>query len=422
MGAPGGEWILEVALAMLAVSSAGALYTFLLRAALRRRTAELRGALARLRDAVALKEEFLNKVTHELRTPLHGLMGVHEELLASGLSAAQLDQLKLARAAAERLDGLIGSLLDLSAAEAGELYVASEEFDPGRMMACVMSRFEAVAEAKGLQMVHQTGGLPARVVGDSRRIRQVLEILIDNAVRFTEKGQVEVRTSAGMASGGVVQLTFTVEDTGPGVSETLRPHLFEPFRQADGSLRRQHGGGGLGLAVASRVVAAMGGRLWLDSHPGQSARFCFTVKCGVAAARQAGRPLRVLLAEDNALNQLVARRPLEKAGHVVAVADNGRAAVARYELEDFDIVLMDVQMPVMDGLEAARVIRQQERRRGRRVPIAAVTAHSFSEDLQRYREAGIDDCLAKPFQSSDLLALVERLGANGACSGAAVVH
>lgn len=423
---PDGELVLTGALLLLGVSATGAFYTTLLRIALRRRTAELRAAMERLRQALALKDEFLTKVTHELRTPLHGISGMHEMLLASPLAPGQKEHLELARAAAQRLDGLIGSLLDLSAADTGTLFIASERFDPGRTSAAVLEGFASAAAAKGLTLSYEAGDLPAAVVGDSRRIRQVLETLIENAIRFTPQGRVAVSSAAAAASGGVVELRFTVEDTGPGISRALRPVLFEPFRQADGSLKRRHEGSGLGLALAHRLAAAMGGKLWLDSLPGECARFCFTVRCGAAPAPEKPRPLRVLLAEDNALNQLVARRPLEKAGHIVVIAEDGQAAVSRYEVEDFDVVLMDVQMPGMDGIEATRVIRQRERRRGRRVPIAAVTAHSLHEDLERYRAAGIDDCLAKPFQSSDLLALVERLSARCAAgrppSPAPVVH
>lgn len=426
MGMPDGEFILTGALLLLGFSALGAFYITLLRFALRRRTAQLRGALADLREALALKDEFLTKVTHELRTPLHGLRGLHDLLSASELTAAQKEQLDLARVAASRLDSLIRSLLDLSAANSGNLFIASEQFDPGRAAAEVVDRMAPAAAAKRLVLSEEQGPLPARVVGDSRRLRQVLEALIDNAIRFTPRGKISVRSSASAASGGVVELMFTVEDTGPGVSPSVRAFLFEPFRQGDGSLNRRHDGSGLGLAVASRLVKAMGGKMWLDSLPGESARFCFTVRCGAAPGASIPRPLRVLLAEDNTLNQLVAKRPLEKAGHIVVIAEDGQAAVARYDVEDFDVVLMDVQMPGMDGLEATRVIRQRERRRGRRVPIAAVTAHSLSEDLERYREAGIDDCLAKPFRSGDLLALVERLSARSPAAGAAapppVVH
>lgn len=422
MGLPDGELILTGALLLLGVSALGAFYTTLLRMALRRRTAELRGALAHLREALALKDEFLNKVTHELRTPLHGLCGLHDLLAASPLTAAQKEQLDLARAAVAKLDHLIGGLLDLSAANTGSLFIASEQFDPGRTAAEVVNRLSAAAAAKGLVLEYEQGQLPACVIGDGRRLRQVLESLIDNAIRFTPRGKVSVRSGAANASGGVVELVFTVQDTGPGVSPAVRPILFEPFRQADGSLNRRHDGGGLGLAVASRLVKAMGGKMWLDSLPGESARFSFTIRCGAAPGSSTPRPLRVLLAEDNALNQLVAKRPLERAGHIVVIAEDGQAAVARYEVEEFDVVLMDVQMPGMDGLEATRVIRQQERRRGRRVPIAAVTAHSLTEDLERYREAGIDDCLAKPFRPDDLLALVERLSARCPASASPVVH
>ena len=423
---PDAELVLTGALLLLGVGATGAFYTTLLRIALRRRTVELRAAMERLRQALALKDEFLTKVTHELRTPLHGICGMHEMLLASSLTPPQKEQLELARAAAKRLDGLIGSLLDLSAADTGTLFIASEQFDPRRTAQAAVEGFAAAAAAKGLVLAYEPGELPAAAIGDSRRIQQVLETLIDNSIRFTPRGRVSVRSAAAAASGGVVELRFTVEDTGPGISRTLRPVLFEPFRQADGSLKRRHEGSGLGLALAHRLAAAMGGKLWLDSLPGESARFCFTVRCGVAPAPEMARPLRVLLAEDNALNQLVARRPLEKAGHIVVIAEDGQAAVSRYEVEDFDVVLMDVQMPGMDGIEATRVIRQRERRLGRRVPIAAVTAHSLHEDLERYRAAGIDDCLAKPFQSSDLLALVERLSARCAAgrppAPAPVVH
>jgi signal transduction histidine kinase/ActR/RegA family two-component response regulator len=412
--------LVPVALVLLGLSGAGALYTWLLHRALRGRTAELRRALERVRHAMALKDEFLIKVTHELRTPLHGLNGMHDALAGTALSEGQRKNLDLARSAAGRLDCLIGRLLDLSECEAGALYIASEEVDPARAAAEVVGRFTSGAEEKGLRIEMDLGGLPRRVTGDGRRLKQVIEALVDNAVRFTDEGSVQIRGRGEAPSGGLVELRFSVEDSGPGIGEEFNGVLFEPFRQADGSLQRRHDGSGLGLALAARLVEAMGGRLWLDSEPGQSARFCFTIRCGAAPEPVGRRPLRVLLAEDNALNQLVARRPLEKAGHIVVVAEDGQAAVARYELEPFDVVLMDVQMPVMDGLQATQAIRERELRLGRRVPIAAVTAHSLGSDRERYRAVGMDECLTKPFNGADLLALVERL--SDAPMGAPVVH
>lgn len=407
-------------LVLLALSAAGALYTLLLRRSLARRTSDLRRALEQVRHAMALKDEFLTKVTHELRTPLHGLTGVHDLLMGSSLTAQQRSQLALAQSAAAQLDSLIGSLLDLSAATEGRLFVASEEFDPALTMNCVAGRFAHEAELKGLTLVKEVQGLPCRVMGDPRRLAQILEALLDNAVRFTEEGTIRVQAGAGAPSGGVVELNFRVENPGGPLAPAVREGLFEPFRQAEGGLNRKHQGSGLGLALASNIAAAMGGRLWYDDGFACGVCFRFTIRCGVAAEHAGPRPLRVLLAEDNTLNQLVARRPLEKAGHTVVVASDGHAAVDCYEHQAFDIVLMDMQMPGMDGLEATRKIRQLERELGRRIPIAAVTAHSLQEDLLRYRDAGIDDCLPKPFHAGDLLLLVERLGS--AVPTAPVVH
>jgi CheY-like chemotaxis protein len=260
------------------------------------------------------------------------------------------------------------------------------------------------------------GDVPDALVGDAHRLQQILINLVGNALKFTDQGEVELRVAKAAGDG---TLQFSVRDTGIGIPREKHAFIFEAFAQADGSMHRKYGGTGLGLAISARLVALMGGRIWVESEPGRGSTFHFTANFQVqqpgsrpaapasAELRPAVRSLRILLAEDNPVNRRLAARVLEKRGHAVALADNGREAVSAYESSTFDLVLMDVQMPEMDGLEATGCIRSRERENGTYVPILALTAHAMKGDRERCLAAGMDGYLTKPIQPRDLIRAVE---------------
>jgi CheY-like chemotaxis protein len=266
--------------------------------------------------------------------------------------------------------------------------------------------------------------VPERVLGDLNRLRQIIINLVGNAIKFTARGQVGLRISLDSQTPGHFQLHFVVTDTGVGIAEEKQKLIFEAFSQADGSTARKFGGTGLGLSISTQLVALMGGKIWVESVLGQGSQFHFTGNFGEAsqvveavslpvplplAAAKTHRRLRVLLAEDNAVNQKIATRVLEKHGHHVTVAADGRVALAALDRDSFDVVLMDVQMPEMDGFEATAAIRGREQETGGHLPIIAMTAHAMPGDRERCIAAGMDSYIAKPLKIAELIELLEKL-------------
>jgi CheY-like chemotaxis protein len=289
-----------------------------------------------------------------------------------------------------------------------------------------MQSFSLSAAQKGIELICEAHDVPGMVVGDPTRLRQVLTNLVGNALKFTAKGEIVVEAQVASRDADAMAVHFSVRDTGIGISVEQQRKIFEPFVQADSSTTRRYGGTGLGLTVSMRLVEMMGGRVWVESEPGRGSCFHFTARLGVSkkpastepaaealpGEERAGVSRKILVAEDNPVNQIVAVRLLERRGHVVTVAANGREAVAAVERERFDLVLMDVQMPEMDGFEATAMIRQAETGTGRHLPIIAMTARAMKGDEERCRVAGMDGYLPKPIRSPDLYAIVEACGAN----------
>jgi signal transduction histidine kinase len=371
-------------------------------------------ALALAERQSAVKSQFLATMSHEMRTPLHGMLGTLRLLRGAPAGADPGPQLDLVERAGEHLLGLINDVLDFSRLEAGRLEIQSVPFDMTAVLREAIELNTATAASKGLGL-HLTSELPDQrwVQGDPARVRQVLINLIGNAVKFTEHGGVDVTATV---TGD--RLRIAVRDTGIGISADDATRIFDPFQQADGSFSRRFAGTGLGLTISRELARAMGGDLSCDSTPGEGSVFTFEVPwqpCDVPAAvvAPAAAPVqakltgRVLLADDNPVNVLVAKGMLQRLGLEITVVTDGAQAVASYVADVPAIVLMDCHMPQMDGFEATRRIREEEAARGwPRIPIVAVTANAFRDDRERSLAAGMDDHLAKPFRLEDLRARI----------------
>lgn len=382
---------------------------------------DIEGLLEQTRQASRLKSEFLANVSHEIRTPMNGILGMHALVLGTELDEVQREYLETAHRSAECLLSLLNDILDLSKIEAGRLELDRVDFHVSELVRSVIRSLTGHARRKGLELTSEVlPEVPATLAGDPTRLRQVLLNLSDNAVKFTHAGGVGIRVSVESASPEEVALHFAVSDTGIGIPADKQAVIFEDFRQADGSTTRKYGGTGLGLSICKRLVELMGGRIWVESEPGRGSTFHFTAcfrrpsakSAEAAPAEQAvpapaekttlATPLRILLAEDNAVNEKMATRLLGKLGHQVRVARTGREAVELSAQQPFDVILMDVQMPEMDGLEATRRIRERERSSGAHTPILAMTAFAMPGDRGRCLAAGMDGYLSKPFRPAEL--------------------
>jgi len=366
------------------------------------------------------KSEFLANMSHEIRTPMNAIIGLTDLVLHGPLAAESREHVGLVKQAADHLLALLNDILDFSRIEAGRLSLDAVDFDLAALVDDVVQPLTPHAAEQGLRLAAEIAAdVPSHLRGDPLRVRQVLINLVGNAIKFTARGGITLRVArdASAAAAAAVTLHVTVQDTGVGIEPAQRERIFDAFEQGDGSTTRRHGGTGLGLAISARLVALMGGRLWVESTLGAGSTFHFTASLTAgqtprrAAERvqtSAVRALRILLVEDNPVNQKVASRLLEREGHTVTVAPDGRVAVALAGDAAFDVVLMDVQMPEMDGLEATAVIRAGERHGRRpRLPIVAMTAHAMAGDRERCLAAGMDAYVSKPVRRAELLAVLD---------------
>ena len=371
------------------------------------------------------KSQFLATMSHEIRTPMNGVLGALDLLRHSALDPHQRRLVKTAASSGESLMNILNDVLDHSKIEAGKLVLASAPMSLHSLAASVAALFRANAESKGLKLLFEVEQDVANwVVGDTQRLKQVLLNLVGNAIKFTERGSITLRLTPLPAPDGWARIAFEVQDTGIGLAADARRALFEPFHQVDGSRNRRRGGTGLGLAISQRIIEAMGGTIEVRSEPGQGSTFFFALSLELdsspvppvltdSAMGGLDEPLglsgTVLLVEDNPVNLLIALEMLQSLGLDVIEAEDGAQAlesVARYPV---DLVLMDCQMPVMDGYTATRHIRAREQEQGlTRLPIIALTADAYDDDLRQAEAAGMDAHLSKPYTRAQLRALLTR--------------
>ncbi len=395
---------------------------------LKRTTEELIEAKRNAEAAAEAKAIFLANMSHELRTPMNGIIGMVDILKKTELTEAQHEYLNIIESSGENLLTIINDILDLSKIEAGHMELESITFPLKDELRRVKNIMQIIADKKRLPIILNIGkDVPAYVKGDPVRLKQIIINLVNNAIKFTEKGSVTISVENQDTKKGKVQLLFKINDSGIGISPEGQKKLFQSFSQVDKSTTRKYGGTGLGLMISRNLTQMMGGEIGVESIENVGSTFWFYVFLELSDEESYKKQhreengtntnktrvhvkLKILLAEDNKINQKVAVLNLNNLGHQVDVANNGKEAVEKVENGDYDLIFMDVQMPKMDGIEACKKIRELEKKSGgmKKIPIIAMTANTSKDEREKYVEAGMDDYVSKPFKQKELIALFKK--------------
>ncbi len=415
-------WVRMSGKAISAVDTgAGSIWTFEEITRQKKTEADLRHARDTAEAATRAKSEFLAMMSHEIRTPITGVLGMADLLRRTRLDEEQVSYLDTLAASTQTLLTILNDILDISKIEAGKIELETVEFCPADAIRDTVAMFAANAAAKTLSLTTEFAkDVPVLVAGDSARFKQLLFNLTSNALKFTEAGGAIIRLLYKAGGPETVTVRVEVEDTGKGITADQLPRLFQPFSQLDASTSRRFGGTGLGLVITKRLIDLMGGEIGVVSHPDQGTRIWFDLPFKLPQESGASskdpsvntpmivfRPLRLLVAEDNIINQRLLRAMLGKLGHEVQIADNGRKAVEMVAASDFDAILMDMQMPELNSDEATRIIRAMAPPKNK-VPVIALTADAMLDQRDGYFKAGVDDLVLKPIDWDLLSAALAR--------------
>ena len=368
------------------------------------------------------KSEFLANMSHEIRTPLNGIIGMYQLIFDTKLTEDQKENLEIIKNCTDTLLSLINNILDLSKIEAEKVTIDNEEFEINKTIKKVIQIHSANANEKNIDLSYTIDeNLPRVFYGDSNKIAQILNNLVSNAVKFTDSGYVKLSVKKISNDKGIFEILFTVEDTGLGIEKNKIKHLFKNFSQLDSSITRKYGGTGLGLAISQKLTELMGGKIKADSQIGKGSKFYFSIKLKEARYileqpqvilnnESINNHLKILLVEDNNLNQMVIKKMLEKIGYSkVDIASNGFEAISNVEEYQYDIILMDIQMPEMDGLETTKIIRAKEEKLGGHIPIIAITAYALKGAREKFLSKGMDEYISKPISINKLKETIDRI-------------
>ncbi len=371
--------------------------------------------------ATNAKSMFLANMSHEIRTPMNGVVGMVEALKQTQLTEDQMEYLNIIDISSENLLTVVNDILDFSKVEAGQIELEKITFNVYKIIDEVVKMLRFKSDQKDIYLKFEVDkAIPTFVVGDSLRVKQILINLINNAVKFTRQGGISIGCKLVNSDDNKIKLKLTVTDSGIGISTEAKERLFESFTQADASTTRKFGGTGLGLAISKSLTKMMNGEIGVDSVVGSGSTFWFTIELQKASDNEipkatsdetfleAIRSLNILVAEDNSINQRVARFIIERLGHNIEIADNGEIALEKFKNNKYDILFMDIQMPVMDGIEATKKIREIEKSRNVKVgiPIIAMTANTLKGDKEKFLKSGMNDYIGKPFKAAELSELI----------------